>query len=57
MPLDTSFQQDSLDDAIMHLIDRLGGSQNSDLIKEIIITALRFAEDKATRGDLKIVNA
>ena len=57
MPLEFSSQQEALDDAIMHLIDRLGGSPNSDLIKEMIITALRFAQDKATRGDLKIVNS
>lgn len=58
MPLEySSFPQDTLDDEIMHLIDRLGGSPNSDLIKEIIITALHFAQDKTTRGDLKIVNS
>jgi uncharacterized protein (TIGR00730 family) len=47
-----------LQDKIVELIHLSGGaSENEDLIREIIITALRFSQNHVTRGDLKIIHA
>ncbi len=46
-----------LDDEIAHLVDDVGPTHSSDLVFEMIATALRFARDGANRGDLKIATA
>ncbi len=45
-----------LDDQIMQLVEACGGSPDADLIKEMIVTALRLVEHQDGRGDLKILN-
>jgi uncharacterized protein (TIGR00730 family) len=52
-----SLEQGVLDDHIMNLLQMCGGSPNADLIKEIIITALKLVEEPVDRGDIKILNA
>ncbi|MEK6683326.1 MAG: TIGR00730 family Rossman fold protein [Nitrospirota bacterium] len=52
-----SLEQGNFDDHIMNLIQVCGGSPNADLIKEIIITALKLVEEPAARVDVKILNA
>ncbi|HXZ26069.1 MAG TPA: LOG family protein, partial [Nitrospiria bacterium] len=44
-----------LDDQILALIEACGGSEDADLIKEMIITSLKLVEHKENRGDLKIL--
>ena len=46
-----------LDDAIRALIEQAGGSDQSDLLQEIVTTAVKLARDQAERGDLKIINS
>ena len=46
-----------LDDEIARLVDDVGPEHSSDLVFEMIVTALRFARDGANRGDLKIATA
>ncbi len=46
-----------LDDQIAELVDAVGPAHSSDLIFEMVATALRFAQDGANRGDLKIASA
>ncbi|MBI3609871.1 MAG: TIGR00730 family Rossman fold protein [Nitrospirae bacterium] len=41
----------------MNLIQMRGGSPHADLIKEIIVTALKLVDEPADRGDVKILNA
>jgi uncharacterized protein (TIGR00730 family) len=45
-----------LDAAVADLVDRAGGGENSDLVAEMIATALRLARDGADRGDLKVAS-
>ncbi len=45
-----------LDKQIMALIEACGGSPDDDLIKEMIITALKLVEHEDGRGDLKILH-
>ena len=45
-----------LDAAIAELVDK-AGAENTDLIFELIVSAVRLARDRADRGDLKIANA
>jgi uncharacterized protein (TIGR00730 family) len=45
-----------LDAAIAALVEQ-AGAENSDLIFELIVSAVRLARDRADRGDLKIANA
>jgi uncharacterized protein (TIGR00730 family) len=52
-----SLEQGNFDDHIMNLIQMCGGSPHADLIKEIIVTALKLVEDPAARVDVKILNA
>ncbi len=44
------------DKAIADLIQERGGGENSYLIQEMMITALKLIDEKATRVDLKIIN-
>ncbi len=46
----------SFDKAIADLIQARGETDNSSLIQEIITTALKLIDEKADRGDLKIIN-
>jgi uncharacterized protein (TIGR00730 family) len=45
------------DAQIESLAQATGDPANSDLIREILVTALKLSGDKANRGDLKIINA
>jgi len=45
-----------LDAAIAALVEQ-AGAENTDLIFELIVSAVRLARDRADRGDLKIANA
>ena len=42
---------------IEQLIQQHGGSDNADLVEDIIETALRLADDKADRLDVKVINS
>ncbi len=46
-----------LDEKIGELIKAVEAGENSDLIYELVVSALRLAQDHASRGDLKIANA
>lgn len=46
-----------LDEMVADLVVKANVTENSDLIYEMIISALRLARDHAGRGDLKIANA
>lgn len=52
-----SLEQGNFDDHIMNLIQMCGGSPHADLIKELIVTALKLVEEPAARVDVKILNA
>ncbi|HEY5649190.1 MAG TPA: TIGR00730 family Rossman fold protein, partial [Nitrospiria bacterium] len=52
-----SLEQGDLDDHIINLIEMKGGSPHADLIKEVILTALKLVEQPASRLDVKILNA
>jgi uncharacterized protein (TIGR00730 family) len=52
-----SLEQGNYDDHIMNLIQMCGDSPHADLIKEIILTALKLVEEPAARVDVKILNA
>ncbi len=46
-----------LDERVAKLVKRAGGGRNSDLVFELIVSALRLRQDAADRGDLKVANA
>ncbi len=46
-----------LDQRIADLIARIGDVRDSDLVFEMMVSAVRLARDRASRGDLKIANA
>jgi uncharacterized protein (TIGR00730 family) len=46
-----------LDQDIAALIAKVGDVRDPDLVFELIVSAVRLARDRATRGDLKIANA
>jgi len=46
-----------IDQQIEDLITNLGDVNDADLVFELIVSAVRLARDRATRGDLKIANA
>jgi hypothetical protein len=46
-----------LDQQITDLITAVGDGRDSDLIFELIVSAVRLARDRASRGDLKIANS
>ncbi|HTP42257.1 MAG TPA: LOG family protein [Nitrospiria bacterium] len=54
-PKRSNFMDGKLDDQILALIEACGGSEDADLIKEMIITSLKLVEHKENRGDLKIL--
>jgi uncharacterized protein (TIGR00730 family) len=46
-----------VDQRIADLIAQLGDVHDTDLVFEMIVSAVRLARDRATRGDLKIANS
>jgi uncharacterized protein (TIGR00730 family) len=48
---------DSLDEEVAALVERVSDPADADLIFELVTSALRLARDSADRGDLKIANA
>ncbi len=46
-----------LDSEVARLVERAGGGENSDLVFELIASALRMARGSTARGDLKIASA
>jgi uncharacterized protein (TIGR00730 family) len=46
-----------LDQRIVDLIAQIGDVHDSDLVFELIVSAVRLARDRAQRGDLKIANS
>jgi len=50
-------QSNSDQPLIQQLIQQHGGSDNADLVEDIIETALRLADDKADRLDVKVINS
>ena len=47
---------DELDGRIRQLVADASPNPNSDLVEEIVVTALKLHRDRPTRGDLKLVN-
>ncbi len=47
----------ALDEAVAELLDKVGDVKDSDLIFELVVSAIRLALDRAARGDLKVANA
>jgi uncharacterized protein (TIGR00730 family) len=45
-----------LDRAVAELVDEAGADANADLVFEMVVSALRLANDAADRGDLKIAS-
>ncbi len=45
-----------LDRAVAELVEEAGADPNSDLVFEMVVSALRLARDAADRGDLKVAN-
>lgn len=52
-----SLEQGNFDDHIMNLIQMCGGSPHADLIKEMIVTALKLVDEPTARIDVKVLNA
>ncbi len=48
---------EEIDDVVLDLIRRVGETRSSDLIREIATTAFKLVEERASRGDLKIINS
>ncbi|MCZ7525925.1 MAG: LOG family protein [Acidimicrobiia bacterium] len=46
-----------LDQAVVELLTRAGFECDTDLLFELVVSALRLGRDRASRGDLKIANA
>ncbi len=46
-----------IDESIDALIAQIGDVRDADLVFELMVSAVRLARDRATRGDLKIANA
>jgi uncharacterized protein (TIGR00730 family) len=46
-----------LDQRIVDLIAQIGDVEDSDLVFELMVSAVRLARDRAQRGDLKIANS
>jgi uncharacterized protein (TIGR00730 family) len=47
----------ALDDAIAALVEEAGAAEDSDVVFELVVSAVRLARDHADRGDLKLANA
>lgn len=57
--IDLSFQRtgNPVDEAIDHLIDLAGSVQHPEIIREMIITALKAGREEEIRADLKLMNS
>lgn len=51
------FGEPSVDEAIQTLIAEIGGSDDADLVHELVVSSLQLAVDGADRGEIKIANA
>jgi uncharacterized protein (TIGR00730 family) len=47
---------DELNERLRSLVADSSESENADLVEELIVTALKLHRDRATRGDLKLIN-
>ncbi len=47
----------AFDKAAEELLQKLGITANADLVRELVVTALRLSDDQAERGDVKIVSS
>ncbi len=52
-----STRNPELDYLIMRLIEKAGGSPDSDLLEEMIVTAVKIREEGLDRGDIKMINS
>lgn len=50
-------RDEEIDQQLWAIIDKMGPCDNRDLIFQMMVTALKLAQDNAERGDLKIVNS
>lgn len=57
MPPRYTTNNEEIDKALWDLIEKNGPSDNRDLIYQIMVTALKLAQDGTDRGDLKIINS
>src|SRR5690242_17643614 len=48
---------EQLDEQIAQLVAAVGDVRDGDLVFELVVTSIRFALDRASRGDLKMANA
>ena len=46
-----------VDDAVDHLMDRVGGIAHQDIVREIILAGLKAGQENAGRMDLKLMNS
>ncbi len=57
MPVTYNTGHEAVDDLITQIIQMRGGSADSDLVQQIITTGVKLLDDKANRGDLKVINS
>jgi uncharacterized protein (TIGR00730 family) len=59
MPLSPRYRtgREDLDAAILELIGKTGVEHDTDLLFELLVSAIRMAREDVTRGDRKLVNA
>ena len=56
MPYPYTTRDVALDQEIWNWIERMGGTENADLIHQMIVTSLKLVQDNPDRGDLKVMN-
>ena len=49
--------EEELDTRIAQLVESIGDVRDGDLVFELVVSAVRLALDRASRGDLKMANA
>jgi uncharacterized protein (TIGR00730 family) len=52
-----SLQNEALEDVIQSLVRLGGGTENDDLVREIVVTAMKLVHDGADRADVKLMNS
>jgi uncharacterized protein (TIGR00730 family) len=57
MPLTYTTGDAAVDELIQQLIAMRGGSADSDLVQQILTTVVKLVDDRASRGDLKVINS
>jgi uncharacterized protein (TIGR00730 family) len=50
-------RDEEIDQQLWSIIDKMGPCDNRDLIFQMMVTALKLAQDNAERGDIKIMNS